>query len=98
MQVVVADKCGFCHGVKDAIRAAEKTLSEKSGVYSLGPIIHNKDMVEHLWKKGLETVKNAEEIDAGTVIIRSHGAAPRQIKRLHEKGLNIVDCRLSIEK
>lgn len=101
MKVLVAEKCGFCHGVRNAISVAEKILAHlKPGnpVYSLGPIIHNKDEVERLAKVGLKTVDKVEEIKSGTVLIRSHGAAPEQIARLEEKGLNIVDATCILVK
>ena len=102
MKVIVAEKCGFCHGVRNAISIAEKILVYKEGrendVYSLGPIIHNKDMVERLAKSGLKTVNRVEEIQSGTVLIRSHGAAPEQIARLKEKGVNIVDATCVLVK
>ena len=49
MKVLKAAQCGFCPGVRNAISTAEKILAEaqsKEAVYSLGPIIHNKDEVE----------------------------------------------------
>ncbi len=98
---MVAEKCGFCHGVRTAISVAEKTLAEqkdKGAVYSLGPIIHNKDEVERLARSGLRTVESIEEIDSGTVIIRSHGAAPAQMARLREKSLTIVDATCILVK
>jgi (E)-4-hydroxy-3-methyl-but-2-enyl pyrophosphate reductase len=98
MKVLVAQKCGFCHGVRNAIRVAEKTLAEKKVVYSLGPIIHNRDMVEQLAKSGLKTVARIEDIRSGTVLIRSHGAAPEQIAKLREKGLDIVDATCILVK
>jgi len=98
MKVIVAQKCGFCHGVKNAINMAEKILTQEKQVYSLGPIIHNKDVVERLAKAGLKTVDSVDEISSGTVLIRSHGAAPEQIARLKEKGLNIVDATCVLVK
>ena len=101
MKVVVAEKCGFCHGVRNAISVAEKTLMQhidENPVYSLGPIIHNKDEVERLAKIGLKTVVQMQEIQSGTVLIRSHGAAPEQIDKLREKGLNIVDATCILVK
>jgi (E)-4-hydroxy-3-methyl-but-2-enyl pyrophosphate reductase len=77
---------------------AEKTLTNEKDVYSLGPIIHNKDVVEKLAKSGLKTVTRVEEIPSGTVLIRSHGAAPEQIMKLKEKGLNIVDATCILVK
>lgn len=114
MKVLVAEKCGFCHGVRNAISVAEKILApskkkkksrqepakenNKSQVYSLGPIIHNRDVVDRLAKMGLKTVNKVEEIHSGTVLIRSHGAAPGQTARLKEKGLNIIDATCILVK
>ena len=106
MKVIVAQKCGFCPGVENAISLAEKILTKEKNVYSLGPIIHNKDMVERLAKNGLKTVNNIDEIPSGTgsgelsrtVLIRSHGAAPEQLTKLNEKGLNIVDATCVLVK
>lgn len=98
MKVIVAQECGFCHGVKNAISMAEKILAEQGQVYSLGPIIHNKDEVERLAKAGLKTVDSVEETRSGTVLIRSHGAAPQQIARIKEKGLKIVDATCILVK
>lgn len=98
MKVIVAEKCGFCAGVRNAISIAEKILAEEDEVYSLGPIIHNRDVVERLAKQGLKTVGSVEEIGSGTVIIRSHGAAPAQIEKLAEKKVNIVDATCILVK
>jgi len=98
MKVIVAENCGFCPGVSNAINTAEKILAQRKNVYSLGPIIHNKDMVERLAKSGLKTVNNVQEIQSGTVLIRSHGVAPGQIARIKEKGLEIVDATCVLVK
>ena len=101
MKVLVAEQCGFCHGVRNAISVAEKTLAHEKGespVYSFGPIIHNRDEVERLAKVGLKTVDGVQEIQSGTVLVRSHGAAPEQIAKLEEKGLSIVDATCILVK
>lgn len=101
MKVLVAAKCGFCPGVRNAISTAEKVLARadaREPVYSLGPIIHNEDVVERLARTGLRTVGSADEIDSGTVLIRSHGVAPRELDRLTQKGLHIVDATCVLVK
>ena len=98
MRVLVAEKCGFCHGVRNAISVAEKILVTEDDVYSFGPIIHNKDAVDRLANSGLKTVGDVSDIPSGTVLIRSHGAAPAQIAGLKEKGLNIVDATCVLVK
>jgi (E)-4-hydroxy-3-methyl-but-2-enyl pyrophosphate reductase len=99
MKVMVAEKYGFCAGVRNAISTAEKILSEKGKVYSLGPIIHNPGVVERFAKKGLVTVDDVEQIPAGaTVLIRSHGAASEEIAHLKQKNADIVDATCVLVK
>jgi (E)-4-hydroxy-3-methyl-but-2-enyl pyrophosphate reductase len=99
MKVIVAEKYGFCAGVRNAISTAEKVLSEKGKVYSLGPIIHNPDVVRRLAQKGLITVDNVEQIPAGaTVLIRSHGAGAEQIAHLKEENAEIIDATCVLVK
>jgi 4-hydroxy-3-methylbut-2-enyl diphosphate reductase len=100
MKVLVAEKCGFCPGVRNAISLAEKTLAQEkdSFVYSLGSIIHNNDEVSRLAKLGLKTVNDVDEIESGTVLIRSHGVAPEQMSRLEAKGVKIVDATCVLVK
>jgi len=101
MRVLVAEKCGFCPGVRNAIHTAEHVLAQAKGrepVYCLGPIIHNEDVVERLARAGMQTVATVDEIDAGTVLIRSHGVAPRELDRLRSKGLQIVDATCVLVK
>jgi 4-hydroxy-3-methylbut-2-enyl diphosphate reductase len=99
MEVFVAEKCGFCPGVKNAIRMAEDILSRHHQVYCLGPIIHNKDVVEELARKGLRTVDDVEQIEPGaTILIRSHGAAPDEIRSLSRRKVNIIDATCVLVK
>ena len=98
MKVLVAEKCGFCLGVKNAIKMAKEMLANKDDVYSLGSIIHNQDVVNELANSGLKTVKTVDEIEAGTVLIRSHGATKKQLEKIKEKGLNIIDATCVLVK
>lgn len=98
MKVLIAESSGFCHGVENAISIAEKVLAKEKEVYCLGPIIHNKDMVERLAKKGLKTINNVDKVKTGTVLIRSHGAAPDQIEKIKARNLKIVDATCILVK
>ncbi len=98
MKVLVAEKCGFCPGVRNAINLAQKTLQEKKDVSSLGHIIHNEDVVSRLSEDGLKPVDSIDAIDSGTVLIRSHGATLDQLEQIREKGLQIVDATCVLVK
>lgn len=99
MNVAVAKNSGFCLGVKNAIKMAERTLASENRVYSLGPVIHNREVVEKLASAGLTTVESIEDIPVGaTVLIRSHGASIEQLGRIKQKGLKVADATCVLVK
>ncbi len=98
MKVIVAEKYGFCPGVKNAIKTARKTLENNQKIYSLGSIIHNDDVVKELAQAGLITVDSIDQIKEGTVLIRSHGATIEQISQIKKRGLKIVDATCILVK
>ena len=99
MEVLIAEKCGFCQGVRNAIRIAEETLQQKDGVYSFGPIIHNEDVVNRLSELGLNTVSSIDDVPQGSaVLIRSHGATRKQVDRIKNEGMAIVDATCVLVK
>jgi (E)-4-hydroxy-3-methyl-but-2-enyl pyrophosphate reductase len=98
MKVLVAERCGFCLGVKNAIAMAETALKTNKHIFSLGPVIHNDQVVEKLAQEGLQTVKKIEDIPSGTVLIRSHGATLAQLGEIEQKGLGIIDATCVLVK
>jgi 4-hydroxy-3-methylbut-2-enyl diphosphate reductase len=92
MEVILADYLGFCYGVKRAIKIARENASEDGTSCTLGPIIHNPQMVERLKAEGVGTVDRLDELPEGTIIIRSHGVGPEVYREAEERGLNVVDA------
>ncbi|HAR45431.1 MAG TPA: 4-hydroxy-3-methylbut-2-enyl diphosphate reductase [Nitrospiraceae bacterium] len=91
MKIILAEKAGFCFGVKRAIETAFKAAS-KGRVYCLGPLIHNPQEVDRLRREGVETVESLDVLSTGdAVIIRSHGVPPSVLARARDKGLTIID-------
>ncbi len=94
MEVVLAEHAGYCFGVKRAVKLANDAADINQGqVQSLGPLIHNPQVVNQLAEKGVKKVDSLDEIDEGTVIFRSHGvSSPELMERAIEKGLQVVDA------
>lgn len=91
MRIYLADKAGFCFGVKRAISTAFKAAG-KGRVYCLGPLIHNPQEVERLRREGVETVNDFSALEQGdSLIIRSHGVPPQVLAQVREKGLVVID-------
>lgn len=91
MEVILADKAGFCFGVQRAINTAFQAAGEGK-VYCLGPLIHNPQEVDRLRSAGVETVERFEGLKPGdSLIIRSHGVPPSVLAGARARGLKIVD-------
>lgn len=92
MDIRLAETCGFCFGVKRAVNMALEASKDETQTYTLGPIIHNPQVVGLLASKGVEAIDALSEVDKGTVIIRSHGVGPACYEEAKEKGLSILDA------
>lgn len=92
MKVILAKHHGFCYGVKRAVKIAQDSVSLEGKAYTLGPIIHNPQMVEKLANEGVGMVHSLDDIRQGTVIVRSHGVGPKVYEQAEEKGLTLVDA------
>ncbi len=92
MKIILAEHRGFCYGVTRAVSLAEQSVTNTPPICTLGPIIHNPQMVEHLKKNGVGKVESLDEMHGGTIVIRSHGVGPEVYRAAEEKGLTIIDA------
>ena len=92
-KIIVAESAGFCFGVNRAINILYKLIEEKKPACTLGPIIHNMQMVNELREKGVRTIDDISEAKENeTVVIRSHGVPQSTIDEIKERHLNYVDA------
>ncbi|MDR3563906.1 MAG: bifunctional 4-hydroxy-3-methylbut-2-enyl diphosphate reductase/30S ribosomal protein S1 [Negativicutes bacterium] len=92
MKIILAKHSGFCYGVERAVRMAKGCAEGKGHVATLGPIIHNPQVVEDLRREGIAVADDLADIEAGTVIIRSHGVGPGVFQEATRRNLTIVDA------
>ncbi|KAB3534018.1 4-hydroxy-3-methylbut-2-enyl diphosphate reductase [Alkaliphilus pronyensis] len=95
MKVVLADYSGFCFGVKKAIDMVyDKTSRKTEGakLFSLGPLIHNQQVVNELEKKGVSVKDDISAITDGSIIIRSHGVPQEVYEKARSNSLDIIDA------
>jgi 4-hydroxy-3-methylbut-2-enyl diphosphate reductase len=101
MKVMLASSRGFCFGVEDAIELTRRAIDEHGAgkVVSLGPVIHNRQVVEELEEAGLGQSSDLKDVDRSKVVlIRSHGAPPETFQHAQERGLTIVDATCVLVK
>lgn len=92
MEIIRADKAGFCFGVKRAIEMAAKA-SKNGDAASLGPLIHNQQVVDYLTGQGIQVIDSIEELQPGAqLIIRSHGIAPAGYESAAHKNIPLIDA------
>lgn len=95
MTVIVAKSAGFCFGVQRAVEQVYNQIGKDENIYTYGPIIHNEEVVKDLNNKGVQVIHNIDEleqIDKGTIIIRSHGISKHMNDLIASKQMNVIDA------
>jgi (E)-4-hydroxy-3-methyl-but-2-enyl pyrophosphate reductase len=93
VKVIVAPGAGFCFGVKRALKIAFDAAHGGDGpIATLGPIIHNPQVVAKLHDEGLSVVDSLDAIEGGTLVVRSHGLPESVLGEAERRGIRVVDA------
>lgn len=93
IKVTVAKSAGFCFGVDRAVKMVYSELEKNTKVATLGPIIHNQDVVNDMQAKGARIISSVDELfDDETVVIRSHGVGREIYEQIAAKGNRMLDA------
>ena len=87
---------GLCLGVKRAIKQLEEAVHQYGSLETLGPVAHNRQVVDSLVRLGIKPAKGLEEVKSNAVVIPTHGTGPQVIKEAKERGLQIIDVTCPI--
>jgi 4-hydroxy-3-methylbut-2-enyl diphosphate reductase len=92
-KVTVAKSAGFCFGVDRAVKMVYSELEKNTKVATLGPIIHNQDVVNDMLAKGARIINSVDELMPDeTVVIRSHGVGRDIYEQIAKKGNRMLDA------
>jgi len=92
MRVIIADQAGVCFGVKRALDLVNAEAEKGEPLATLGPLIHNPQVVRKLEEKGVRVVMSVEDAGEGAIVMPSHGV-PREVQRgAEEAGIRVVDA------
>ncbi|MBR3848981.1 MAG: bifunctional 4-hydroxy-3-methylbut-2-enyl diphosphate reductase/30S ribosomal protein S1 [Oscillospiraceae bacterium] len=93
MNILTAKTAGFCFGVDRAVALAEQAAASGKPAVTLGPIIHNRHVVQHLTQLGVHEIASPDEVPEGcSVVIRSHGVSKAVYEALAARGTEIIDA------
>ncbi|KGN72201.1 4-hydroxy-3-methylbut-2-enyl diphosphate reductase [Porphyromonas sp. COT-239 OH1446] len=93
--IEIDQQSGFCFGVINAIKHAERELaSDNKELYCLGDIVHNNLEVERLEAKGMKTIdyEGLKKLRGKRVLFRAHGEPPQVYQWARERGIELVDA------
>lgn len=92
-QIILAKTAGFCFGVDRAVNLVYELVGEGKKVCTLGPIIHNAQLVADLESKGVKIIDNISQAPQGyTVVVRTHGVEKSVLDELESKGIDYVNA------
>lgn len=102
MKIIRAKSAGFCWGVERAINIARSCAQDGSAVFSDGPLIHNRQMIDNLEKEGIHEIGDYQSsrdisgglsgVDDGVLVVRAHGVSPQRREYLKGIGLRFRDA------
>ena len=90
MEIIIADKSGFCFGVQRAFDIAKKHFG--TDFQTFGPLIHNPVILKKITQNKGKIAENIEEINSETVVIRAHGISQKNLQKIQKKAKNIEDA------
>jgi len=99
--VRVAKSAGFCPGVRRAIdKALELEAAGKKPIYTLGPLIHNRQVTDALAAKNITSIDSLSEVKNknATLVIRAHGITPQFRNELERSGMELCDATCPLVK
>ncbi len=93
MKITLAETAGFCFGVNRAVNMVYELLEKGDKVCTLGPIIHNPQLVDELASKGVRIVESPGEVNSDeTLVIRSHGVSKQVTDEAVACNIKIADA------
>jgi (E)-4-hydroxy-3-methyl-but-2-enyl pyrophosphate reductase len=90
--VRIAQRTGFCYGVREAIDKAKESAAGGKATHTLGQVVHNEGVIQNLLDFGVRSVETLDDVDHGAaVVIRAHGVKPEVFERAEHRGLEVID-------
>ena len=95
MEIIIGKTAGFCYGVKRAIEGSSSQIDNKKGkdIFCLGELVHNRQVIENLTKKGIKFVNEISEVKntGSKLIIRAHGIEKEKYEEAEDKKIELID-------
>lgn len=96
MKIEKADKLGLCFGVRRAIKLLKEAVSEHGEIETLGPVAHNRLLVETLAGLGVKSIDSVDQAQGKTLAITTHGTTPGVLEEIRSHNIEVIDTTCPI--
>ncbi|MGB5925021.1 MAG: 4-hydroxy-3-methylbut-2-enyl diphosphate reductase [Dehalococcoidia bacterium] len=91
-----ADKLGLCFGVRRAVKLLKEAATEYGEIETLGPVAHNRLLVEALANLGVKPVTRLDQAQGRTLAITTHGTSPAVLSEIKARHVRVIDTTCPI--
>ena len=96
IKIEKAEKLGLCFGVRHAIKVLTEAVNKYGQIETLGPVAHNRLLVEKLTNLGIAPISHLDEAQSGTVAITTHGTTPTVLSEIRARHIRVIDTTCPI--
>jgi 4-hydroxy-3-methylbut-2-enyl diphosphate reductase len=98
IQIDKAKELGLCFGVRRAIKMLREAAKKREKVETLGPVAHNRQLVQGLAEIGIRAVENLEQVQGKVLAITTHGSSPDVLSEIQSRHIHLIDTTCPIVK
>jgi 4-hydroxy-3-methylbut-2-enyl diphosphate reductase len=91
-----AEKLGLCFGVRQAVKLLKEAANKYGEIETLGPLAHNRLLVETLTNLGIKPINNLDQTQGKTLAITTHGTSPAILSEIKARHIHIIDTTCPI--
>jgi 4-hydroxy-3-methylbut-2-enyl diphosphate reductase len=96
MKIEKAKELGLCFGVRRAIKLLKKAVNKYGEIETLGPLAHNRLLVEALTDLGIKPINHLDQVQGGILAITTHGTSPALLSEIKARHIHIIDTTCPI--
>ncbi len=96
MQIEKAEALGLCLGIRRAIKLLKKAVNKYGEIETLGPLAHNRLLVEALTNLGIKPINHLDQVQGRILAITTHGASPAVLSEIKARHIHIIDTTCPI--
>lgn len=96
MNIEKAEQLGLCFGVRRAVELLKEAVTRYGEIETLGPLAHNRMLVEGLAELGVRPVHDLSEVRGRVLAVTTHGISPAGLSEIAALDIAVIDTTCPI--